>query len=108
LIHITKHLKTGKLEQVFDNLDSEGKDEVEWEADQLAGEILIPTEKWDHALARYLQTVDSIRNFASELGINPAIIAGRIRNETGNFTILNELVGYGEVRKYFPSINFGI
>jgi HTH-type transcriptional regulator/antitoxin HigA len=108
LIHITYHLKKGKLEQIFDDLDAEGKDEIEQEADRLAGELLIPAEEWDHALARYMRTVDSIKKLASELGINSAIIAGRIRRDADNYTILNDLVGYGEVRKQFPKINFGV
>ena len=32
------------------------------------------------------------------IGIDPSIVAGRIRKERGNYTILNDLVGQGQVR----------
>jgi HTH-type transcriptional regulator/antitoxin HigA len=37
-----------------------------------------------------------------ELRIHPAIIAGRLRRETGNYKLLGDLVGQGEVRALFP------
>ena len=35
---------------------------------------------------------------AQAIGIDPSIIAGRIRKERGNYTILNNLVGQDQVR----------
>lgn len=105
LVHIINHLRKGDVEGIFDNLNVEAKD-IEQEADDLAGEILVPEEKWNTALARYLQTKSSIINFASELGIHPAIVAGKIRKEANSYTILTDMVGSGEVRKLFPDIDF--
>jgi len=70
LIHITYHLKKGKLEQIFDDWMQKERMRSNRKADRLAGELLIPAEEWDHALARYMRTVDSIKKLASELGIN--------------------------------------
>ena len=105
LVHITKHLHKGDIESIFDDLDAKAED-IEQEADEQAGEILIPEDKWNTALARYLRSKDSIEDFANELGIHPAIVAGKIRREAKNYTILTEMVGQGEVRKLFPDVYF--
>lgn len=106
LVHLIKHLRKGKKGEIFDDMESE-PDELEREADKLAGQMLIPDRAWEMALARYVRSKDSIIALAEELQINPAIIAGRIRNETKNHVILNELVGQGQARKHFPEVNFG-
>ena len=106
LFHIIKHLRKGDLENIFDDLEAESN-EIESEADYLAGEALIPERVWETALARYDRNEDSVRSLSKELGISPAIIAGRIRNEAKNYVILNTLVGHGKVRKQFSDINFG-
>jgi HTH-type transcriptional regulator/antitoxin HigA len=106
LAHVIKHLRKSKKEEIFDDLDAE-PDALEGEADKFAGQMLIPDQVWEKALARYVRSKDSIISLAKEQQIHPAIIAGRIRNEAKNHVILNELVGQGQVRKHFPQINFG-
>ena len=105
LVHIMKHLHKGDVESIFDDLDVEAED-IEQEADEQAGEILVPEEKWNTALARYLRSEDSIKDFAQELHIHPAIIAGKIRKEAKNYIILKDMVGHSEVRKLFPDVYF--
>jgi HTH-type transcriptional regulator/antitoxin HigA len=39
---------------------------------------------------------------ANKLKIHPAIIAGRVRRESGNYKLLSSHVGAGEIRKHFP------
>ncbi len=105
LIHIMKHLHKGNIESIFDDLDVEAGD-IEQEADEQAGEILVPKDKWNMALARYLRNEDSIKTLAQELHIHPAIIAGKIRKEANDYMILKDMVGRGEVRKLFPNVHF--
>ncbi|MCK4786443.1 MAG: ImmA/IrrE family metallo-endopeptidase, partial [Desulfobacteraceae bacterium] len=105
LVHIMKHLHKGDIESIFDDLDVEAED-IEQEADEQAGEILVPEEKWNTALARYLRSKDSIIDLANELSIHPAIVAGRIRKEANNYIILKDMVGQGKVRKLFPNAYF--
>lgn len=100
MVHVMKHLHKDRVESIFDDLDAEGED-IEREADEEAGEILVPGDIWETALARYLRTKDSIEDFASEVGVHPAIVAGKIRREANNYAILIEMVGQGEVRKLF-------
>jgi len=100
LAHIHKHLQKGRVESIFDDLDVEGED-IEREADEEASEILVPETKWKTALARYVRSEESIRAFARDLGIHPAIVAGKIRREANNYTILRDMVGSGDVRRLF-------
>ena len=46
LAHIALHVDTEVCEAVFDNLDERGADKIEREADELAGEALIPASEW--------------------------------------------------------------
>ncbi len=105
LVHIKEHLHKGKVETIFDDLEADAND-IEKEADRDAGEVLVPESKWSIALARFLRSEESIIDFANELKINPAIIAGKIQREAGNYTILTDIVGRGKVRKLFPEIDF--
>jgi HTH-type transcriptional regulator / antitoxin HigA len=106
LIHVVKHLRKGKTEAIFDDMEAE-PDQLELEADNMAKQKLIFNQIWEKALARYVRSKDSIISLANEQQINPAIVAGRIRNEANNYVILNDMVGQGQVRKHFPEINFG-
>ena len=103
LAHIYKHL-TNQLDETFvDDLDSDpGDDPREREADRLVGEILIPRAIWTRSNAYRKRTPEAIQQLALKLHIHPAIIAGRIRNDTKNYYILSQMVGIGEVRKLFP------
>ncbi len=105
LVHIIKHLHKGDIESIFDDLDVEAED-IEQEADELASEILVPQDKWETALARYLRSKDSIKTLAKQLGIHPAIVAGKIRREANNYIILRDMAGQSEVRKLFPDAYF--
>jgi HTH-type transcriptional regulator/antitoxin HigA len=105
LVHIMKHLHKGDVESIFDDLDVEAED-IEKEADEQAGEVLVPEDKWNTALARYLRSEDSIKDFAQELHIHPAIVAGKVRKEANNYIILKDMVGQGGVRKLFPDVYF--
>lgn len=105
LIHVVKHLRKGKLEDIFDDLEAE-PDGLEREADSLAGAALIPENEWEVALARYVRTEESVRSFAEEHRIHSAIVAGRIRKEADNYMILTDLIGRGEVRSQFPEAQF--
>lgn len=105
LIHLRDHLYKGEIESIFDDLDAKA-DEVEKEADERAGELLISEKVWTNALPRYIQNKEAIEDFAKEQAVHPAIVAGKIRRETANYTILTDLIGQGEVRKHFPSVDF--
>ena len=105
LMHIKNHLHKGGVESIYDDLEVDAID-IEKDTDEEASEMLISTKIWETALPRYVQTEDAIRSFAHEIGVNPAIVAGKIRREMGNYTILLNMVGQGGVRNQFPEIDF--
>jgi HTH-type transcriptional regulator/antitoxin HigA len=100
LVHVKKHLRKGSLEDIFDDLDVAAED-IEREADTLAAQALIADELWETALPRYVQSNEAIQDFADQLKISPAIVAGRIRREADDYTLLNNLIGLRAVRRLF-------
>jgi HTH-type transcriptional regulator/antitoxin HigA len=106
IAHLVLHCKEATINTFFDDLDVPG-DAIETQADQFASESLLPPDVWETSLARYLRTPEAISNLAKQLEISPAIIAGRIRKESENYIILNELVGIGDVRQQFSEVQYG-
>lgn len=97
--HIKNHIVTGKIDVVFDDTESTSENDIELEADNFAGEALISVPSWQKCISRFSQTPRSITLDAAKLRISPAIIAGRIRRERRDYTILTDLVGHGGVRR---------
>ena len=62
--------------------------------------MLIPEERWKRSPARIAKSSGVVEKFADELGINPAILFGRIQKERENYAVFSNLIGRGQVRKY--------
>lgn len=103
--HVFLHLTDGLRYDFFDDDSSETTDSVELEADQYALNGLIPEEKWEQCLSRFDPSVESVEIDAKTLGLDASIIAGRIRREQSNYTILTDLVGHKQVRSQFADAN---
>lgn len=103
--HVWKHLNDQDNLFVDDlKLDSSDHAEdwsVEEEADLLAQEALIPSKDWEAANLLMSATPARIIAFAQSVNIHPAIVAGRVRRETGNYRLLSQFVGSNEVRRHF-------
>lgn len=99
--HIFLHLHEGLQFDFFDEEGVTGSDQLENEADQFALNTLIAPELWDQCLSRFALSKESVLIDAETLGIHPSIVAGRIRKEQNDFTILNDLVGQNTVRRQF-------
>jgi len=96
--HVYKHLSA--QDQFIDNLDVKSADDLkEKEADKIASESLIPRQIWQRSDAFELRNQSAILALAKQLDIHPAIVAGRIRYETGDYSRFVRLVGNGEVKK---------
>lgn len=91
LIHIWKHVKSNN-EVIVDNLDNSSEDRQEAEANRLAREAFIPRIKWKRSEAYLNPSKNSVIKFANDLGIHPAIVAGRIRYDLNNYSLLSEMV----------------
>ena len=107
LVHVQRHL--AKQGQAFvDALDapSTSEDALETEANLVAAEAFIPRAIWKSSDAYRLKRADAVQQLADELVIHPAIIAGRIRRESGNYRILKDLVGQGDIRPLFGEVTW--
>jgi len=108
LSHIGRHFKdnNNKDDVFIDDLSLRGSDpekenQFEREADEWAEEALIPNKIWENHPIRNNQTQELLFDLAAKLNVNPAVIAGRIRFETGNYHLFSHFVGNGLVRKHF-------
>ncbi|MEW9273567.1 MULTISPECIES: ImmA/IrrE family metallo-endopeptidase [Acetobacteraceae] len=100
--HVWKHLD-GDEEAFVDDLNVSSEDRREAEANRLAGEAFIPRLIWRRSDAYISPSKESINNLARELKIHPAIVAGRLRKDTGNFSVFSDMLGSGEVKNMFVS-----
>ncbi|HWY16739.1 MAG TPA: XRE family transcriptional regulator [Rhizomicrobium sp.] len=99
--HILLHFNHGLDAGFVDDLDVTGDSKEEADADSFALSAFIPDDVWDKSPARFSNAPDLLRKFSESLKIHPAIVAGRIRKERGDYKIFNDLVGTGVVRAMF-------
>lgn len=99
LAHIHLHLSQS-LNAIFDDLDAK-IDGIETEADLFALNAMIPDIIWKKSLVRFSPSAQTIINQAKMLKVHPALIAGRIRKETGKYYQFSDLIGQGLVRPCF-------
>ena len=107
LAHIGLHLgdcseETGFVDDhSLRGVQSVGSDTTEQEADRLAQDALIPPEIWGEGEILAEPAPMAVLSMAWEAQVHPAIVAGRVRYETGNYRLLSQFVGTGEVRWQF-------
>jgi len=92
LAHVAKHLSP-ESPLFLDDLDRSDSQAVEAEADAMAVEALIPEKNWRTAKVRTTLLSEDAIAFADEIGVHPAIVAGRLRHEEKNFRLLSHLIG---------------
>jgi HTH-type transcriptional regulator / antitoxin HigA len=86
LLHEVGHVINGHLRQV-----EETSEENEHEADAFAAEALIPGSKFKDYIAEGVFTEATVRNFASQIGIAPGIVVGRLQKD--NIIRFNQMNG---------------
>jgi HTH-type transcriptional regulator/antitoxin HigA len=104
LAHLYLHLQNSET-TFFDDLESDVKDAVEEEADTFARDILIPPQKWREIskIAYTSQKEKKLHALAEQLSISPAVIAGRFRYETGDYTLFSHEITDHKVREQFAN-----
>ena len=103
LAHVAKHLKP-ETPVFIDDLDRANLQTVEGEADTMAQEALIPNKSWSAAKVRQTLASEDVIAYADEIGVHPAIVAGRLRHEEKNFRLLSHLIGKtGQVSQTFAA-----
>lgn len=105
LVHVWKHLKNDQT-FIVDDLDvSAAEDDeikdIEDEADRLALNALIPDDVWESSEAKDMPSVYAIKELAEQVGVHPAIVAGRVCHETDKYKKFGRLLGHGDVRGHF-------
>ena len=104
LAHVGLHLDQDEDEEGFvddHSLRGTEKGSVEEQADKLAQDALIPPEIWDDGAILEDPGPIAVMQMAHKAQVHPAIVAGRIRYESGNYRLLSQFVGTGEVRRQF-------
>jgi len=106
LAHVALHV--GKeISQFYDDLDvGDQGSTYERQADQLAGEALIPEAEWRASPASGSRSPAAAVDLAKKLGIHHAIVAGRIRYMFKSYRVLNQLVGHKQVRRHFSEVTW--
>lgn len=102
LSHVYLH-SDSQYAAFYDHLFNEAEEttKVESEADQLAGELLIPSKEWDKSPLRYGSTPTLVKLFADRVNVHESVVAGRIRHDSKNWTTHNSIVNDRGVREVF-------
>ncbi|MGZ8306420.1 MAG: helix-turn-helix domain-containing protein [Allosphingosinicella sp.] len=98
--HLNLHIGNGYA-SIFDDTEAPAGSDIEFEADLFAQEALLPADKWALGVSRFTRNEQAVRTDAKRFGVGAAIIAGRVRREAHDYTLLRDLVGSGEVRRQF-------
>jgi len=101
LLHELAHLvlHNDKLkEPVFYDVEGE-KDRVEKGANRLAKDSMVDRESWGNCEPKYDPTDKAVRAYAAEQSVHPALIAGLLRKESGNYKRYNSIISEHDVRE---------
>jgi HTH-type transcriptional regulator / antitoxin HigA len=98
LAHISAHYS--KLtEPILDDVDKESEDDLEIEANAIAGNSLIPRNVWRSANVRYNSSEAEILELANRAQTHPAIVAGRLQRESGKHYLFADIVNSVNTRQ---------
>ncbi|GJB81472.1 ImmA/IrrE family metallo-endopeptidase [Pseudomonas inefficax] len=103
MVHVWKHIDDAS-EAILDDLEHGSTDKRESEANRIARDAFIPRAMWKRTDAYLKPSRETIINLAKELKIHPAIIAGRLRKEAGNYNQFTDLIGQGMVRAQLENL----
>ncbi|AGM37073.1 ImmA/IrrE family metallo-endopeptidase [Idiomarina loihiensis] len=102
--HVSQHLENIS-EPILDSKDMEfdNDSKLESEADIFAQNNLIPRSIWRKAqnISTFKPSIKNLHLIADKAGVHPAIVAGRVRKETNNYTIFSDIVNRINIRDYF-------
>ena len=106
LSHVFMHLKTPGECFVDDTKEGDENDEKEKQANRCAREVTIPRSIWNRSKANKFRTYDAIIELAEKQGIHPAIVAGRLRHETGDYKLFSDLIKDSKVKFIFSEVDW--
>jgi HTH-type transcriptional regulator / antitoxin HigA len=108
VVHVWRHLNDSN-EAFIDRVEriasaERTPDAKENEANRIAKDALIKRAIWERSSARLAPSRENIQELADKLHIHPAIVAGRVQFETGQYNQFREFLGQGEVQKQFQEV----
>lgn len=98
LAHLVLHPDQLK-EPVFFDVEADEKDATEKAANRLAKDSLVDRNAWRNCEPKYDTSERAVRAYAEQEGIHPAIVAGLLRKESGNYTHYSRLIHAHDVRE---------
>lgn len=97
LAHVVLHME--QLETpIFDDFDSNSEELIEVQANSLAKRSFVSRDVWRNCKPKYDNSDRALVEFASSIQIHPAIIAGLLQNETGDFSRYRKFVDSVDTR----------
>lgn len=101
LAHVALHVDLLD-EPICDDLEVEGEDVVEVAANKLAKASFVERSVWRNCEPKYNTADDAVVAFARKIKIHPAIVAGMLRKETGDYVRYSSIVNAINVRDILP------
>lgn len=98
LAHIALHFDGNIDEWFLDDLDVVNQNKKEQEADDCARGSLISKDKWN---LKNFNSVSDILDFSNKLKIHPSIVVGRLRRESGDYTLFAKSLKIPKVKHFF-------
>ncbi|MGL4484087.1 MAG: ImmA/IrrE family metallo-endopeptidase, partial [Anaerovoracaceae bacterium] len=100
LAHLHLHAEDLSI-PIIEDLDVSCSSMIERQANKLATDIIIPRNIWRNCPCKYDHNENTLKTFSAEMGIHPAIIAGRVRYYLNNYKIYNNIIHSFNVREHF-------
>jgi HTH-type transcriptional regulator/antitoxin HigA len=98
LSHVNLHFDM--LENpILDDFDVESDDQIETSANRLAKFSMVDRSVWRNCKPKYDKSFKSVEEFAMEVGVHKAIIAGLLRRELGDYKLFSKMVNEINVRE---------
>lgn len=108
LAHVAFHLSDERA-YIVDDLDIGSSEQIETEADELAGTALIPDDQWNAWDVKGTYTgVADILSFARKMEVHPAIVAGRWQKTHKDYRKFSRFLGHGTVRPCLDELNLSL
>ena len=107
MAHVSLHLDNGGEDTAFvddhslRDVESASGNPREAQADRMAEAALIPPNVWNDGAILDRPTGMAVLDLAASAKIRPAIVAGRMRHNLGNYRLLSQFGGTGQVRREF-------
>lgn len=98
LAHLVLHMDMLQSPVFFD-VEAAEKGVIEKTANRLARDSLVDPESWESCEPKFDPNDRAVRKYAADEGVHPAIVAGLLRRESGNYTKYIKLIKEHDVRE---------